>query len=325
MKISVIVPVYNVEKYLDQCIQSIIHQTYINLEIILVDDGSTDQSGSICDKYAGMDQRIKVIHKENGGLSSTRNKGFQFATGDYVLFIDSDDFYEKKDGIEILVQSISNNPVDILNFHLKKYNEDNEAYKQVFNEIFVDELYKIKNYEEKLMWLIKNSQYISSACNKLIKRQFLIENQLFFEEGILSEDIEWSLKLMITAKSIGISNLDFYVYRQRNNSITHSVSDKHIQDLYKIIEESNELIINLDNKKMKEPCYRYLSFQYGTLLINIHYASKETRHIYFNKIKSYSYLLKYYSNNKMKLLYFIKRFLGFKVLYFATFIFSKVR
>lgn len=325
MKISVIIPVYNVEKYLDQCIQSIIQQTYKDLEIILVDDGSKDQSGTICDRYASIDQRIKVIHKSNGGLSNARNTGLQEASGDYVLFVDSDDYYEKKDGIEILLQSIINHPVDILNFHFKKYIEDKEQYQIVFNEISTDELYAIKNYEDQLAWMMKNSQYISSACNKLIKRQLLIENHLFFEEGVLSEDIEWSIKLMIIARSMGISNLDFYVYRQREDSITHSVSDKHIQDLFQIIDKSNELINKLSNKKIKESCYHYLSFQYGTLLINIHYASKKIRNMYYDKIKKYSYILAYHCDNRIKILYYIKCIFGFRTLYLATSIFSKVR
>ena len=110
--ISVIVPVYNVEKYLNKCVDSIIHQTFTNLEIILVDDGSTDKSGPFCEKYAALDQRVKVIHKTNGGLSDARNKGIEKATGDFVTFIDSDDFIEL-DMIEYLYRLLCQAEADI--------------------------------------------------------------------------------------------------------------------------------------------------------------------------------------------------------------------
>lgn len=110
--VSVVVPVYNVEKYLDRCVESIVKQTYENLEIILVDDGSLDQSGAMCDEWAQKDARIKVVHKKNGGLSDARNKGVEVATGDYIGFVDSDD-YIALDTYEVLVKLIQENDVDI--------------------------------------------------------------------------------------------------------------------------------------------------------------------------------------------------------------------
>ena len=110
--ISVIIPIYNVEQYLKECLESVINQTYRNLEIILVDDGSKDKSGKICDEYKNKDERIKVVHKENGGLSDARNAGMKIATGKYIQFIDSDDFIDK-DMIETLYNLIIENEADI--------------------------------------------------------------------------------------------------------------------------------------------------------------------------------------------------------------------
>lgn len=117
MKISVIVPIYNVEKYIEKCINSIINQTYKDLEIILVDDGSTDSSGKICDEYAKKDKRIKVIHKKNGGVSSSRNIALTIANGDYITWIDSDDWIEK-DTYSKLADIILKNKADIIQFRL---------------------------------------------------------------------------------------------------------------------------------------------------------------------------------------------------------------
>ena len=118
-KLSVIIPIYNVEKYLDRCIKSICNQTYENLEIILVDDGSTDGSPEMCDQYVEKDKRIKVIHKQNGGLSDARNVGLEYATGQYIFFCDSDDYVER-DLISECMESISKDSIDILIFAISK-------------------------------------------------------------------------------------------------------------------------------------------------------------------------------------------------------------
>ena len=117
MKISVIIPVYNVEKYLKRCLDSVINQTYKNLEIILIDDGSTDKSGNICDEYAAKDKRIIVIHKENGGLSDARNKGLDICTGDYISFIDSDDWIENG-FYEYVVNNVKDNDLLIFDYYI---------------------------------------------------------------------------------------------------------------------------------------------------------------------------------------------------------------
>ena len=124
MKISVIIPVYNTEKYLKECVESVLVQTYHNLEILLINDGATDSSPQICESYAKQDARIKLIYKENGGLSDTRNTGIKQCSGDYVLFLDSDDYWDDPKMVEKLANQMQQYPVDILNFRYKKYMED---------------------------------------------------------------------------------------------------------------------------------------------------------------------------------------------------------
>lgn len=326
--VSVIVPVYNTEKYLRQCLDSIVNQTYQNLEIIIVNDGSTDSSLAICKEYKNNDLRINIINKKNGGLSSARNAGLKEATGDYVLFVDSDDFYDDIRGINCLINdllSYQNKKLDILNFHYKKFVETTNKNVNCFNTVNIEDFKELVNYSEQIRWLIKNSQYISSACNKLIKREFLIENEVFFEKNTLSEDIEWSLKLLIYAKSMGIVNRDFYVYRQRDNSITHSISEKHIDDLFKIIKNSLTLINKKCTGDFKNTCMNYLSFQFCTLLINIHYLSNDKKNKYYNKLEDLKFLLRYHLNKKVYYLYLINKVFGFKILYFFSYVYSKMR
>lgn len=325
MKISIIVPVYNVEKYLDQCIQSIIQQTYEDLDIILVDDGSKDQSSTICDQYAVNDQRIKVIHQINKGVSLARNIGLEKATGEYILFVDGDDYYDDLYAIDKLVKSIKKDQVDVLNFQFKKYYEQERSIEKYIGSFNINEFNETTNIIDRKKYLVGNSLYTSSPCTKLIKREFLLNNNIFFEEGIKSEDIEWSMKILILSTNISVIDSDFYIYRQRENSSTHTVNDNHIQDLLDILNKCELMIKNNENIEIKEVYNNFLSFQYGTMLINAHYASKNMKKYCYKKLKDYSYLLDYHYHKKIKMLYIIKKIFGFKILYGITYIYSKVR
>lgn len=185
--ISVIIPIYNVEPYLKKCLDSIIIQTYRDLEIILVDDGSPDNCPAICDEYAQKDARVKVVHKKNGGLSSARNAGMDAATGEYICFFDSDDFIES-DMLEKMFRSIeeNDNEVCICGYSVDTYNESGveESQKDVIPPYSnIDQQLSLSEYE-----------YILGLCgyawNKLYRRQFLQKHNLKFEEGTsLVEDL----------------------------------------------------------------------------------------------------------------------------------------
>lgn len=237
-KISVIVPIYNVEKYLVDCIESIINQTYKNLEIILVDDESTDLSGKICDKYAKQDQRIKVIHKTNGGLSSSRNAGLDAVTGDYVMFIDSDDMFVS-DSCEIMYNEIESKNADyVIGNYINCY-EDGSLYS---NPIFNLDKYKsfklsIKDY--------KNSFYVmnSSVCNKIFRVSFLKKLNMRFVEGIPAEDAVFTTHCFIKSKRVYYIPNIMYLYRQREaaTSISTSCSKEYFEGInkaYKLIYEN---------------------------------------------------------------------------------------
>lgn len=209
--ISVIVPIYNVEKYLDRCVDSIINQTYKNLEIILVDDGSPDNCPQMCDDYAKKDSRIKVVHKKNGGLSDARNAGMKVATGEYVSFIDSDD-YVSLDFYETLFQTMIDNDSDIVECGVVKFYEDNN-----FDE-YSDDL-KVTNYDtlDGLEGLINENPFKQHVWNKLYKTNIALD--ISYAVGKLNEDEFWTYQTFGKAKKVTRINKTMYYYFQRNGSI----------------------------------------------------------------------------------------------------------
>ncbi len=209
--ISVVVPIYNVEKYIHKCVNSIINQTYKNLEIILVDDGSPDNCPKICAEYEKKDSRIKVVHKENGGLSDARNAGMKIATGEYISFIDSDD-YISKDFIEILYSNLTDENSDIIECDIIRFNENEEP-------IISNGDFDCKSYdtETSLSMLIAEKEFHQYVWNKLYKRSVI--QDIYFEKGKLNEDEFWTYQIFGNAKTISKLDKPMYFYLQRSGSI----------------------------------------------------------------------------------------------------------
>lgn len=273
--ISIIVPIYKVEKYLERCIESLTNQTYKDIEIILVDDGSPDNCPLICDNYAKQDERITVIHKESGGLSDARNCGLQLAKGEYVLFIDSDDYIEL-DSCEKFVKVIKKNKVDIVVANAKRIDAD-KVIPMVQKRIKDNVIYTGNEY---LKLQVMNKCFYVVVCTSLYKRSFLIDNSLFFRIGILYEDEEWTPKVFLEAKSVIYMNYIFYNYEVRPDSITSSNSREHniriakdmidiCHRLYDIYEKLDDYILR---KVLKDTlCSKYLNvFQIANLKAREH-------------------------------------------------------
>ena len=223
---SIIIPVYNVEDYLRQCLDSIIGQTYSHFEIILVNDGSTDSSLAICLEYQSTSQNIKLITKENEGLSAARNDGLRNAEGDYIIFTDSDDFWMGEQVLEELNDLIQEGYPDIvLHEETRFFSEKDAVYKN--NQRFITN--KSGKFEDEVLNLVYYDLFAASAWDKVIKRSVLTENKLFFPLGKKSEDIEWCGELIRCLKTFSIYPKSFYSYRQaRLGSITSTVNEKHI-------------------------------------------------------------------------------------------------
>lgn len=209
--ISVVVPIYNVEGYLERCVESIINQTYKNLEIILVDDGSPDKCPEMCDEFARQDSRIKVVHKKNGGLSDARNAGMAVASGEYISFIDSDD-YVSPDFYETLYNVMISEKGDIAECSVVKFYEDDK-----FDE-YTDDL-KVSNYDtvDGLSALIAENPFHQHVWNKLYKSDLVLDVQ--FAVGKLNEDEFWTYQIFGRAGKVTKVNKTMYYYFQRNSSI----------------------------------------------------------------------------------------------------------
>lgn len=209
--ISVIVPIYNVEKYLARCVDSIVNQTYKNLEIILVDDGSPDSCPQMCDDYAKKDSRIKVVHKKNGGLSDARNAGMAVATGEYISFIDSDD-YVSDDFFECLLDVINKENSDIAECSVVKFYEDNR-----FDEFSDDLSVKTYDTQDAMSALIAENPFHQHVWNKLYKTELV--KDIPYAVGKLNEDEFWTYQVFGRANKVSKLNKTMYYYFQRNSSI----------------------------------------------------------------------------------------------------------
>lgn len=293
MKISVIIPIYNVGFYLQECVNSVIKQTYKNLEIILVDDGSTDECPNICDTYAKQYSNVKVVHKQNGGLSDARNVGILNSTGDYLLFLDADDFWKDSTAVQSLVDRINLTHADLLNYSYIKYYEDLKKYINYFEDM--EPLPLEFNKLESIQYLLNNNLYIASACNKLIKKSLFEDGNLYFVKGIYSEDIDWCLRLLIKAESVDFICENFYCYRQRSGSISHTINDKKCHDLTNNILKCFSMVNK--SESLQDVLYKYVAYQYGTFFITQAVAENYQSEC-INELSKYKWVLKYHSNNK---------------------------
>ena len=227
--LSIIVPIYNVEQYVDRCIQSILNQTYQNLEIILVDDGATDCSGAIADSYAAKDKRIKVFHKENGGLSDARNYGLEHVTGDYILFIDSDDFIVNT-MCERLITVANNNNADIVSCNYYIYRGDDDI--SIHTMSVQDDKRTFTGMDMLRYYLLKTEPFdLNVVWNKIFKLDlFNGVEPVRFPKGRVQEDNFTIFMLFLNANSIVTVNEPLYYYVQRAGSIMANFTRRFMID-----------------------------------------------------------------------------------------------
>lgn len=236
--ISIIIPVYKVEKYIKRCLDSVVNQTYKNLEIILVDDGTPDNSGKICDEYAKKDKRIKIIHKENGGVSDARNKGIEQATGKYIGFVDSDDYIDVN-MYEILKNTIEKENADIASCKYVRFAEYVEFDSQKYDKKTIE--YNQEEYMKKF-FKIGTQECVYYPWNKLYKKSIICSDQ--YPKGLTSEDVVGTYKALLKAKKIVEINYPYYYYFYNKKSITGSKFSNKDLDLIKIW----DIVIKISNE-----------------------------------------------------------------------------
>ncbi|MDZ5254379.1 glycosyltransferase family 2 protein [Clostridium sp. LIBA-8841] len=262
-KVSVIVPIYKVENYLNRCVDSIINQTYENLEIILVDDGSPDKCGEIADCYERNDRRIKALHKKNGGLSDARNYGMDFVTGDYVLFVDSDDWL-KAGMIEVLVKNSIELNADVVQ---SGFYYAYENYLLYDNRYYLEESKPIVLKREELMYeLVVNERVKNFAWGKLYKTSLV--KDISFKKGVLFEDVFWAHKVMDRVNKYVIIHKPMCYYMQREDSIVATYTER-----------------NLDILKGLKERHRFIEEKYSSLISESHKILFKTSVIHYQLLK----------------------------------------
>lgn len=309
--ISVIVPVYNVEAYLKECIDSILLQEYEKMEIIMVDDGSTDSSGSICDEYALRHDNVIVIHQENAGLAAARNTGIYCAKGDYLLFVDSDDYIARGAIKGIIRESMSmGEPTDVIFLKIKKVFSD--GTERFFGEKYDREKINHQPKEKVLKQLVKTGKFPGSSCNKMVKRKLIVDNGIFFPEGLVCEDIDWVLQLLRVAESFFYCDIDYYYYRQnRIGSITNTINIRSVKSLLEIL--GKWLDRNGETDPFRDIFNAFLAYEYMILLILYGTLGEDEKRGVREKIHDYKWIMRYAKGRKEKVVAFVSALFGTEI------------
>ena len=293
-KISIIVPVYKVEEYLKRCIESIMGQSYQNIEIILVDDGSPDNCPEMCDEFAKQDDRIKVVHKKNGGLSDARNVGLENASGKYVMYVDSDDYIEL-DACRRLLEGMQED-VDIVVGAIKEINGKEIGYQKHTN------LVSGKKYSSKefVIKSIQKNEWYAPAVLNLYRKDFLIRNNLYYKVGFYYEDIEMLPRLFLAADQVVYVDYLFYNYIIRDNSImTSNITEEKKNMVIDNYRGWLELLRRLEDEEYQKNLYG--------ILVRYYVAAARRMKIFGWKVKGldYSFAWKYALNGREKLKVFV--------------------
>ena len=300
---SIVIPAYNTEKELPRCVDSILCQSFDNYELIIVDDGSADGTGVLIDEYAGKDSHVVGLHQVNMGCSEARNTGIRHARGNYLLFVDSDDRWgdaEALTKLSLLIQGKEEYP-DLICFGVKILNENGKLVKTRLPSLPEDQ--QMTGKYEIFKYLVYRNEYFSTSYVKAIKRTFFEEKQLYFKKGLLSEDIEWSARLMMFCKSAAVLPEAFYERIRRNEgAITSSIGRKNIDDILGQIEQG---VIDVgrysENYDYYQVYLEYWAYQYAMLLGLVYRLRTEDDYdSYINRLKKLKYLLKYDHVKKVK-------------------------
>lgn len=320
---SVIVPVYNVEKYLKACVDSILTQTYPDFEILLVDDGSLDHSGQLCDEYAKADDRVKVIHKKNGGLSSARNAGLDVVTGSYVIFVDSDDYWDDSTALEHFHNYLAETNADLLVFPAKRYYEEKNQFTYILHMDVDRKRITDLDINSAMYYLLENNIYRAAAWNKVIKMSIIDQHQMRFKEGYLSEDMDWCGDLLIYCSKFDFYENPLYVYRQqRSGSITADKKEKLVSDKVYMCKKGYEQVLTIQDQTKATLLGSYYAYEYSVLLgVSSGIKNKQL----LSDMKQLQVLLEYDVCNKVKQVNQLKKMAGYMLTRLALCFFVKIK
>lgn len=311
-KLSVIIPIYKVENYLERCVNSVLRQDYRNIEVILVDDGSPDRCPQICDEFARKDDRVIVIHKKNGGLSSARNAGINVSAGKYITFLDSDDQWREGMLSEIMDDVIESS-VDMFTFGSLSLYPDGTLMTRNYGNIGCGN-YHLYNRIELYQYLLDIGDLREQAATHIMKSCFVKSYNLLFQDGIISEDIEWMFRVLRVIDKVAVSNKGFLIYtEQRPGSITNSVSSKSVKDLLGIIQSSVDFYNQNPEIDVRQYELANCAYLWSIVLAYSTFLPYKTREKFIPDIKNLSKCLPLDLHPKSKLAAKLYKFLGYHI------------
>ena len=286
--LSVIVPIYNVEKYLDKCVKSIADQTYSNLEIILIDDGSTDSCPRLCDEWARIDSRIKVVHKKNGGLGDARNVGLDVATGDYVAFVDSDDHIAPL-MYETLMKKATDCNLDVVKSGFMR------EYANGKTETFIDMDTCQEIGKDAVMMLLplhiprygRALTYTATSCTSVYKRSII--PRFVSERQYVSEDLIFTVEYLLRANSFAYIPQSYYYYYMREDSITHTYNEKSFAKIKSTTSYLDNILKGIDSDLAPQFIYNKVHHLIKTVLLPSDISSRQKYKIIKDIVKDKQY------------------------------------
>lgn len=323
MRFSVILPIYNVENYLAECVDSILAQTFSDYEIILVDDGSTDSSPKICDEYAKKYNFVRAIHKKNGGPADTRNEGARAAQGEYLVYLDSDDFLLSNRFLEALDELAKGTP-DLIFYKYVKFFDDTKQYGKC--GFSYQSAMEATTYSKKIEALVKADAFYGMAWVRAVRRTLLEQNNIQFEVGLSGEDMDWNYYVISRSESIAFLDEPMVAYRQRSGSITTTYKFKNLDDYVSILEKwSKKIKEETGDEILKTALLGSLAKHYSNLLVVYARLKDKKKKTCKKRIKALSWLLKYSMSHRPQTVAKIYRLCGFGMTIFALKILDRIK
>lgn len=321
MKFSIIIPVYNVGAYLQECIESVLHQSYNDYEIILVDDGSVDGSAKICDSYSNNYSNVRAIHQINAGASCARNAGLLVAEGEYVCFLDGDDYWLNDSFLEHLATKTVGG-TDIIFYGIQKFYESDDSWDFPMIPHFEDS----NDLCTVVLEQLKEGSFSISGTTKAVRRDYLNSNSIVFQPGIIGEDADWHFKLFTHNPSVDCLNMAVIAYRQRESSTVHVVNPKGFFDNLWVLEHwLTRIESNNDLQGEKVVLLSMCSFLYANLLIIFSWQERETKTKFLKRVKSLKWLLRYAISKRARIIRLFVNSVGVRMTISLLSIISRIK
>lgn len=313
-KLSFVIPVYNVEKYLDQCLSSILEQATDAVEVVMIDDGSKDGSPAICDRYCQMYPNARVVHIPNGGNSAARNMGVDLAEGKYICFVDSDDYIDSE-AVPQMLDWIDSSDADICFLETSKVFPNGTMVP--LGEGVVNEQLRGKSREWALAFMSACSKYPGGPCAKLIRREFLIKNHIRFPaDRRLCEDLFYTLDIYLAAESFDALNFPYYYYRQNvAGSITSTITPRYYFDKARFVTYVVDTFCDGKNPKdnIAECALSFAAYEYSILIWHLLEMTGEDWEKAYQFLRDYRWVLGYGKSKKTKFVKLVVDLLGLKI------------